>query len=117
MSVFLMDPCGLICILMTYVAVFYADYVVVKWIIMQTMPDRYFVYLFTFLIRMFPGFLDFYFCLYFSLWAPFHVVLFNTVIFLVSFSHLRAMCSDPGAVPLPQSRMDFSDIHSGKVCI
>jgi len=87
MSIFVKDPCGFICIVLTYVAVFYADYVVVRWVIMQTMQD--------------------------SLWAPFHVVLFNTVIFLVSFSHLRAMCSDPGAVPLPQSRMDFSDIHSG----
>ncbi|XP_014247534.1 palmitoyltransferase ZDHHC7-like [Cimex lectularius] len=87
MSLFVKDPCGLICIALTYVAVFYADYVVVRWIVMQTMQD--------------------------SLWAPFHVVLFNTVIFMVSFCHLRAMCSDPGAVPLPQSRMDFSDIHSG----
>ncbi|KAL1139787.1 hypothetical protein AAG570_006764 [Ranatra chinensis] len=87
MSTFVRDPCGFICIVITYIAVFYADYVVVKWVVMQTMQD--------------------------SLWAPFHVVLFNTVIFLVSFSHLRAMCSDPGAVPLPQTRMDFSDIHSG----
>jgi len=26
-------------------------------------------------------------------------------------AHLKAVCSDPGIVPLPQSRMDFSDIH------
>uniref|UniRef100_A0A1B6MPS2 Palmitoyltransferase n=1 Tax=Graphocephala atropunctata TaxID=36148 RepID=A0A1B6MPS2_9HEMI len=87
MSMFVKDPCGFICITLTYVAVFYADYVIIRWVIMQTMQD--------------------------SLWAPFHVVLFNTVIFMLSLSHLRAMCSDPGAVPLPQNRMDFSDIHSG----
>lgn len=86
-KLFVKDPCGLICIALTYVAVFYADYVIVRWVIMQTMQD--------------------------SLWAPFHVVLFNTVIFMLSLSHLRAMCSDPGAVPLPETRVDFSDIHSG----
>jgi hypothetical protein len=28
---------------------------------------------------------------------------------------LKAVCSDPGVVPLPQNRVDFSDIHSGSV--
>ena len=27
-------------------------------------------------------------------------------------SHLKAVCSDPGVVPLPQTRMDFSDMHT-----
>lgn len=40
MSMFVKDPCGIICIALTYVAVFYADYVVVRWVILQTMPDR-----------------------------------------------------------------------------
>lgn len=52
-----------------------------------------------------------YFCL-FSLWAPIHVVLFNTIIFLLSMSHLKAVLSDPGTVPLPQNRLDFSDLHA-----
>lgn len=30
------DPCGIICMLITYSAVFYADYVVTKWIVMTT---------------------------------------------------------------------------------
>jgi hypothetical protein len=30
-------------------------------------------------------------------------------------AHLKAVCSDPGVVPLPQNRVDFSDIHSGSV--
>nr|CAD7411630.1 unnamed protein product [Timema poppensis] len=49
-----------------------------------------------------------------SLWGPLHVVLFNTIIFLLAVAHLKAVCSDPGVVPLPQSRVDFSDIHSGE---
>ncbi|BES95086.1 unnamed protein product [Nesidiocoris tenuis] len=89
MSTIVKDPCGLICIPLTYVAVFYADYVVVRWVILQTMHD--------------------------SLWAPFHAVLFNTVIFLLLFAHLRAMCSDPGAIPLPETQMDFSDIHTDRL--
>lgn len=27
-------------------------------------------------------------------------------------AHLKAVLSDPGKVPLPQSRLDFSDLHS-----
>ncbi|KDR19695.1 palmitoyltransferase ZDHHC7 [Zootermopsis nevadensis] len=87
MSTFVRDPCGIVCILLTYVAVLYADYVVIRWIILQTMQN--------------------------SLWGPFHVVVFNTIVFLLSMAHLKAVCSDPGVVPLPQNRVDFSDIHSG----
>lgn len=49
---------------------------------------------------------------YCSLWAPIHVVLFNTLVFLLSMAHIKAVISDPGRVPLPQSRIDFSDLHS-----
>ncbi|CAH0746907.1 unnamed protein product [Bemisia tabaci] len=87
MTVFVNDPCGIICITFTYAALLYADYVIIKWVVMQTMID--------------------------SLWAPVHVVLFNTLIFLLSFAHLKATCSDPGVVPLPQTKIDFSDMHSG----
>ena len=31
-------------------------------------------------------------------------------------AHVRAVFSDPGIVPLPQSRLDFSDMHAGKCC-
>lgn len=27
-------------------------------------------------------------------------------------AHIKAVITDPGVVPLPQSRVDFSDIHS-----
>lgn len=86
MAVFRKDPCGFFCILMTYGAVLYADYVVVRWIVLQTMPE--------------------------SLWGSLHVVLFNTVIFLLFMAHARAVFSDPGIVPLPNHRIDFSDEHS-----
>ncbi|CAG9854511.1 unnamed protein product [Phyllotreta striolata] len=80
------DPCGLVCVLITYLAVFYADYVVIKFVILQTMLD--------------------------SLWGTFNVVTFNTVIFLLIISHIKAVVTDPGTVPFPQSKIDFSDIHS-----
>lgn len=82
------DPCGIVCVLVTYLAVLYADYVVTRWIIMQTMHD--------------------------SPWGPVHVVVFNTLVFLLGMSHMKAVLSDPGTVPLSQSRLDFSDMHSGK---
>jgi hypothetical protein len=41
MPIFVRDPCGIVCILLTYVAVLYADYVVIRWIILQTMQNRY----------------------------------------------------------------------------
>ena len=40
MAIFRKDPCGFFCILMTYGAVLYADYVVVRWIILQTMQGQ-----------------------------------------------------------------------------
>lgn len=52
------------------------------------------------------------FHLNFSIWGPIHVVSFNTVVFMLTMAHLKAVLSDPGKVPLPQSRMDFSDLHS-----
>uniref|UniRef100_A0A7G3AUZ5 Palmitoyltransferase n=1 Tax=Lutzomyia longipalpis TaxID=7200 RepID=A0A7G3AUZ5_LUTLO len=83
---FVKDPCGIACLFVTYMAIIYADYVVIKWIILQSMQN--------------------------SIWAPIHVILFNTIVFLLAMSHLRAVLSDPGIVPLPQNRLDFSDIHT-----
>lgn len=78
MVVFQKDPCGFVCICMTYGAVLYADYVVVRWIVMQTLAT--------------------------TLWGSFHVLVFNIIIFLLFFSHARAVFSDPGIVPLPRTR-------------
>lgn len=49
----------------------------------------------------------------FSLWGAFHAVTFNSIILLLTFSHLRAVFSDPGIVPLPQSKLDFAELHTG----
>lgn len=48
----------------------------------------------------------------FSLWGVFHVVIFNLILFLLLFSHTRAMISDPGIVPLPRTQLDFSELRS-----
>ncbi|KAG4074080.1 hypothetical protein HA402_014285 [Bradysia odoriphaga] len=83
---FVKDPCGIICVFVTYLSIFYADYVVTRWIIISTMQN--------------------------SIWGPIHAVTFNTVVFMLTMAHLKAVLSDPGKVPLPQSRLDFSDLHS-----
>lgn len=49
-----------------------------------------------------------------SLWGAVNVVIFNTIVFLITMSHLRAVLSDPGVVPLPSASMDFSDLHSSQ---
>ncbi|XP_014662576.1 PREDICTED: palmitoyltransferase ZDHHC3-like [Priapulus caudatus] len=87
MVVFRSDPCGIFCILLTYGAVFYADYVVTVQIVMPTMSN--------------------------SLWGAFNAVLFNVILTMMLASHLRAVLSDPGVVPLPKTNLDFSDLHSG----
>ncbi|XP_076323475.1 DNZDHHC/NEW1 zinc finger protein 11 isoform X2 [Tachypleus tridentatus] len=81
------DPCGIICIILTYVAVFYADYGVVLWMVVPTMTN--------------------------SLLGMFNVLVFNIILFLLLMSHMRAVISDPGAVPLPENSLDFSDVHAG----
>ncbi|CAL4120929.1 unnamed protein product, partial [Meganyctiphanes norvegica] len=48
-----------------------------------------------------------------SLWGAVHVLLFNTLVFLTCMAHARAVFSDPGIVPLPPSRLDFSDMNAG----
>ncbi|ROT63490.1 hypothetical protein C7M84_018613, partial [Penaeus vannamei] len=87
MPVFRRDPCGITCLFLTYTAIFYADYVIVHWVVIQTMSN--------------------------SLWGALHVLLFNTLVFMTLMAHVRAVFSDPGIVPLPQSRLDFSDMHAG----
>nr|CAB3267904.1 palmitoyltransferase ZDHHC3 [Phallusia mammillata] len=84
--VFHKDPCGIFCMVFTYALILYADYVVIQHIIMTTLMG--------------------------SLWGPVHAVMFNSVIFALLYSHTRAVFSDPGIVPLPVVRVDFSDIHT-----
>ncbi|XP_064617211.1 palmitoyltransferase ZDHHC3-like [Liolophura sinensis] len=86
--VFRSDPCGFVCLIITYVALFYADYVVVKHLIMASMAE--------------------------TLWGAANAVVYNVVIFLAMAAHLRAVFSDPGIVPLPSTSLDFSDMHTGQ---
>ncbi|XP_045209987.2 palmitoyltransferase ZDHHC3-like [Mercenaria mercenaria] len=86
--VFRSDPCGITCLIITYSAVVYADYVVVRHLILPAMSD--------------------------TLWGAFNVLVFNVIVFLMAAAHIRAVISDPGIVPLPQTSLDFSDMHSGK---
>lgn len=32
----------------------------------------------------------------------------------MTVSHMRAVLSDPGIVPLPKTGLDFSDLHAGR---
>jgi hypothetical protein len=36
------------------------------------------------------------------------------IVFLMTVSHMRAVLSDPGIVPLPKTGLDFSDLHAGR---
>ncbi|CAI9737262.1 palmitoyltransferase ZDHHC3-like [Octopus vulgaris] len=87
MAVFRSDPCGIVCLLITYGALLYADYAVVRHLVIPVMSD--------------------------TLWGAISVVIFNFIIFLAVVSHLRAVLSDPGIVPIPKTTLDFSDMHSG----
>merc|ERR1712178_320656 len=87
MAVFRTDPCGIICIFITYLCIVYADYVVVKHLVLPTMSD--------------------------TLWGSCNVVFFNVIVFLMAMAHMRAVFSDPGVVPLPKNNLDFSDMHAG----
>uniref|UniRef100_A0A8D0GLA7 Palmitoyltransferase n=1 Tax=Sphenodon punctatus TaxID=8508 RepID=A0A8D0GLA7_SPHPU len=81
------DPCGALCLVLTYLSVAYADYVILVHILLQ------------------PGFRG-------SLWCPFHAVVFNLIVFMLLACHTCAVFADPGMVPLPDTAIDFSDLRS-----
>lgn len=107
---FVRDPCGVVCLIFTYLAVFYADYVVTRWIILLNYQNSWVI------LDDIRSIINIYtnFTRSCRLWGPFNVVLFNTIVFLLVMSHLKAVFLDPGTVPLPSSRLDFSDLHSNK---
>ncbi|XP_025899029.1 palmitoyltransferase ZDHHC3-like [Nothoprocta perdicaria] len=81
------DPCGPLCLLLTYLSVAYADYVVLAHVLLQ------------------PAFRG-------SPWCPVHAVAFNVVVALLLACHARAVLADPGVVPLAGTAMDFSELRS-----
>ncbi|KAF0029010.1 hypothetical protein F2P81_018115 [Scophthalmus maximus] len=80
------DPCGVVCLLLTYFSVLYADYVVVQYVLIPTFSD--------------------------SVWCSLHGSVFNLILLLLLACHCRAVFSDPGMVPLPDTAIDFSDLRS-----
>lgn len=70
---FLKDICGVVCAVLTWFLIAYAEFVVMK---VMLLPSPYPVYRFI------------------------NMVLFNTGAFLAISSHLKSMFSDPGAVQL-----------------
>ncbi|KAK5848177.1 hypothetical protein PBY51_005813 [Eleginops maclovinus] len=80
------DPCGVICLILTYFSVFYADYVVIQYVLIPAYSD--------------------------SVWCTVHGSVFNLILLLLLACHAKAVFSDPGMVPLPETAMDFSDLRS-----
>uniref|UniRef100_A0A8C6WF48 Palmitoyltransferase n=1 Tax=Neogobius melanostomus TaxID=47308 RepID=A0A8C6WF48_9GOBI len=80
------DPCGVICIILTYFSVFYADYVVIQYVLIPAYSD--------------------------SVWCTLHGSVFNLILLLLLACHAKAVFSDPGMVPLPETAIDFSDLRS-----
>ena len=78
----LKDVVGLLCCALVYVCVLYADFALV-------------VHL---LIPFANGTL-----------ATILTIVFNCALVMVLLSHAKATLSDPGYVPLPEARIDFSD--------
>ncbi|CAL1590166.1 unnamed protein product [Knipowitschia caucasica] len=80
------DPCGVICLILTYFSVFYADYVVIQYVLIPAYSD--------------------------SVWCTIHGTIFNLILLLLLACHSKAVFSDPGMVPLPETAIDFSDLRS-----
>ncbi|XP_074844345.1 palmitoyltransferase ZDHHC3 isoform X2 [Carettochelys insculpta] len=77
---FIRDGCGIACAVVTWMLVFYADFVV---LLVMLVPSRDYIY------SMING------------------ILFNTLAFLALASHFRAMLTDPGAVPKGNATKEF----------
>ncbi|XP_077160504.1 palmitoyltransferase ZDHHC3 isoform X1 [Paroedura picta] len=77
---FIRDGCGIACAVITWFLVFYADFVV---LFVMLIPSRDYIY------------------------SAINGVVFHTLAFLALASHLRAMLTDPGAVPKGNATKEF----------
>uniref|UniRef100_A0A1A8VGV2 Palmitoyltransferase n=1 Tax=Nothobranchius furzeri TaxID=105023 RepID=A0A1A8VGV2_NOTFU len=77
---FIRDTCGIMCSIITWLLVFYAEFVV---LFVMLLPSKNLSYSIT------------------------NGILFNTLAFLALTSHLRAMCTDPGAVPKGNATKEY----------
>ncbi|XP_053287640.1 palmitoyltransferase ZDHHC3-A isoform X1 [Pleuronectes platessa] len=77
---FIWDACGIVCAVITWLLVLYAEFVV---LFVMLLPSKSLTY-----------------CIM-------NGTLFNTLAFLALSSHLRAMCTDPGAVPKGNATKEY----------
>ncbi|RDD41752.1 Palmitoyltransferase ZDHHC7 [Trichoplax sp. H2] len=77
------DPLGFFCLALTYGIVIFSDYCFIVHTVMPVLSA--------------------------SLWGSFHIIVFNVFVFLLVYSHFVATTADPGFVPLPTIKLDFSD--------
>lgn len=77
---FIRDGCGIACAVVTWMLVFYADFVV---LLVMLVPSRDYVY------------------------STVNGTLFNTLAFLALASHCRAMLTDPVSISLTQRQVGF----------
>uniref|UniRef100_A0A1A8QG81 Palmitoyltransferase n=1 Tax=Nothobranchius rachovii TaxID=451742 RepID=A0A1A8QG81_9TELE len=77
---FIRDTCGIMCSIITWLLVFYAEFVV---LFVMLLPSKNLSY------------------------SIANGILFNTLAFLALTSHLRAMCTDPGAVPKGNATKEY----------
>jgi hypothetical protein len=102
------DPCGIVCIVLTYAMLLHCLYVFLFVIIIPLLNDRldfYFIYN-KFIFRISFS--------VFSLYGTLNALIISTFIFLSIFSHARAAYFDPGFVPLPKKGIDFSDVKTNE---
>ncbi|XP_035495100.1 palmitoyltransferase ZDHHC3-A isoform X3 [Scophthalmus maximus] len=77
---FIRDACGIVCAVITWLLVLYAEFVV---LFVMLLPSKSLMY------------------------SVVNGTLFNTLAFLALASHLRAMCTDPGAVPKGNATKEY----------
>lgn len=77
---FIRDACGIVCAIITWLLVLYAEFVV---LFVMLLPSKNLMY------------------------SIVNGTLFNTLAFLALASHLRAMCTDPGAVPKGNATKEY----------
>uniref|UniRef100_A0A3P9P9S0 Palmitoyltransferase n=1 Tax=Poecilia reticulata TaxID=8081 RepID=A0A3P9P9S0_POERE len=84
------DPCGVICLVLTYFSVFYADYVVIQYVLIPAYAD--------------------------SVWGMLHGSLFNLILLLLLACHYKAVFSDPGGSKSPKPSATDSYLQSYYSC-
>jgi hypothetical protein len=103
------DPCGIICIALTYAMLIHCLYVFLFVIIIPLLNERFDIYLINrrekIIYRL---------SIFFSLYGTLNALIICTFVFLSIFSHARAAYFDPGFVPLPKKGIDFSDVKTNE---